>query len=65
MKGYLSVREFHIKWNVSERRVGKLAQDGGIPGMKRFGWSWTISEDAEKSTDPRKEKLEKGAECAD
>ena len=56
MKGYLSVRETSYKWNVSERWVSKLAQDGRIPGVERFGKSWAIPEDAKKPTDPRKEK---------
>ena len=53
MKGYLSVQEISYKWNVSERWVSKLAQDGRIPGAERFGRSWTVSEDAEKHADPR------------
>ena len=56
MKGYLSVREISYKWNVSERWVSKLAQDGRIPGVERFGRSWAIPEDAEEPADPRKEK---------
>ena len=59
MKGYLSVREISYKWNVSERWVSKLAQDGRIPGMERFGWSWAIPEDAEQPADPRQEKIRK------
>ena len=58
MKGYLSVREISYKWNVSERWVSKLAQDGRIPGVERFGRSWAIPTDAEKPIDPRKEKKE-------
>jgi hypothetical protein len=59
MKGYLSVREISYKWNVSERLVSKLAQDGRIPGVERFGQSWAVPEDAEKSADPRKAKEQK------
>ena len=59
MKGYLSVRETSYKWNVSERWVSKLAQDGRIPGVERFGWSWAIPEGAEKPDDPRKVKKQK------
>ena len=59
MKGYLSVREISYKWNVSERWVSKLAQDGRIPGVERFGRSWAIPEDAEKPADPRKAKGKK------
>ena len=33
MKGYLSVREISYKWNVSERWVSKLTQDGRILGV--------------------------------
>jgi hypothetical protein len=56
MKGYLSVRETSYKWNVSERWVSKLAQDGRISGVERFGRSWAIPENAEKPADPRKDK---------
>ena len=59
MKGYLSVRETSYKWNVSERWVSKLSQDGRIPGVERFGRSWAIPEDAEKPADPRKAKEKK------
>lgn len=41
MKGYLPVREISYKWNVSERWVSKLAQNGRIPGVERFGWFWS------------------------
>ena len=60
MKGYLSVRETSYKWNVSERWVSKLAQDGRTPGVERFGWSWAIPEDAEKPADPRKTNVKGG-----
>ena len=59
MKGYLSVREISYKWNVSERWVSKLAQDGRIPGVERFGRSWAVPEDAEKPADPRNVKEQK------
>ena len=59
MKGYLSVREISYKGSVSERWVSKLAQDGRIPGVERFGRSWAVPEDAEKSADPRKAKEQK------
>ena len=59
MKRHLSVREISYEWNVSERWVSKLAQDGRIPGVERFGRSWAVPEDAEKSADPRKAKEQK------
>ena len=55
MKGYLSVREISYEWNVSERWVSKLAQDGRIPGCERFGRSWAIPEDSQKPEDPRRD----------
>ena len=64
MKGYLSVRETSYKWNVSERWVSKLAQDGRIPGVERFGRSWAIPEDAEKPANPRKDKKSPGKKNA-
>ena len=59
MKGYLSVREILYKWNAYRRWGSKLAQDGGIPGVERFGRSWAVPEDAEKPADPRKEKKQR------
>ena len=59
MKGYLSVREISYKWYVSERWVSKLAQDGRIPGVERFGRSRAVPEDAENPADPRKAKEQK------
>lgn len=54
VKGYLSVREASYKWGVSERRVNQYCTQGRIPGLSRFGKSWCIPENAEKPTDPRK-----------
>ena len=57
MKGYLSIREISYKWGVSERRVEQNCAQGRIPGAERFGRSWAIPENAEKPTDPRRDKL--------
>lgn len=56
MKGYLSIRETSYKWGVSERRVNQYISQGRISGVERFGRSWAIPENAEKPTDPRKER---------
>ena len=53
------MRVISNKWNASERWVSKLAQDGRIPGVERFGRSWAVPEDAEKPADPRKAKEQK------
>ena len=54
MKGYLSIREISYKWGVSERRVNQYYTQGRIPAAKRFGHSWTITENTQKPKDPRK-----------
>jgi len=56
MKGYLSIKETACKWGISERWVNQYCTDGRIPGAERFGRSWAIPENAEKPTDPRKQK---------
>ena len=54
--GYISIREASYKWGVSERRVTQYCAAGRIPGLTRFGRSWAIPANAEKPTDPRREK---------
>lgn len=51
---FITVRETAIKWNISQRRVQKLCEEGRIQGVLRFGKSWMIPSDAKKPTDPRK-----------
>ncbi|MGI5895748.1 MAG: helix-turn-helix domain-containing protein [Oscillospiraceae bacterium] len=51
---YLSVKETSIKWDISERRVQKLCEDGRIKGVERFGRSWMIPKDSTKPDDMRK-----------
>ena len=62
IKGYLSIREASYRWDVSERWVNQYCVEGRIPGTSRFGRSWAIPENAEKPTDPRKnrDRLERG-----
>lgn len=56
---FISVREAASKWEISERRVQRLCEDGRIKGVQRFGRSWMIPKDAEKPNDLRKERLPK------
>jgi hypothetical protein len=60
VKDYISVREASYKWGISERRVNQYCEQGRIPGLTRFGRSWCIPADAEKPTDPRRNKLGEG-----
>ena len=51
---YITVREAAVKWDISQRRVQKLCEQGRIQGVLRFGKSWMIPSDAKKPADPRK-----------
>ena len=50
---YLTVREIATEWNLSERRLQTMCNEGLIPGVKRFGKSWAIPSDAKKPEDKR------------
>jgi len=56
---FISVREAASKWEISERRVQRLCEDGRIEDIERFGRSWMIPKNAEKPNDLRKERLPK------
>lgn len=57
---FISVKDAAGKWNISERRVQKLCEEGRIDGVLRFGRSWMIPKDAEKPGDPRKSCAQRG-----
>jgi len=60
---FISVREVASKWEISERRVQRLCEDGRIEGIERFGRSWMIPKSAQKPDDLRcKRNLSKGGE---
>jgi len=50
----MSVKEAALKWNISERRVQKLCEEGRISGVVRFGRSWVIPKDTQKPKDARR-----------
>ena len=50
---YMTVRDASEKWNLSERRLQTMCNQGLIDGVKRFGHAWAIPEDAEKPADKR------------
>ena len=54
MLEFISAPEAAKKWGISERRVQKLCEDNGIPGVKKFSRMWLIPKDAEKPADKRK-----------
>ena len=51
---YLSVQEVARKWDISDRRVRALCENGQIPGAMKVGKTWNIPEEAKKPTDPRR-----------
>ena len=52
----ITVKQAAKKWNVSERRVQKLCNDGRIKGATRFGRAWMIPSTAVLPTHSKDEK---------
>ncbi len=50
---YKSVNYFAMKWNLNERRVRLLCEEGRIAGAIKIGRNWSIPEDAVKPVDLR------------
>ena len=51
--GFMTTKEAVKKWNISERRIRQLLQDGRIEGAVKNGNSWNIPIDAIKPVDKR------------
>lgn len=50
----MSVKEAAAQWNLSERWVQKLCEEGRIEGVQRFGRLWMIPRTAAKPQDLRR-----------
>lgn len=50
---FMTTKEAVEKWNISQRRIRQLLQDGRIEGAVKVGNSWNIPIDAEKPVDKR------------
>lgn len=50
---YMTTKEVAEKWNISERRIRRLLQDGRIEGAVKLGNSWNIPIDVDKPVDKR------------
>ena len=50
---FMTAKEAVEKWNISERRIRQLLQDGRIEGAVKVGNSWNIPIDADKPVDKR------------
>lgn len=49
----MQIREASEKWDISERRIRQLIQDGRIDGAEKFGTTWNIPDDTNKPIDKR------------
>lgn len=49
----MQIKEASEKWNISERRIRQLIQDGRIDGAEKIGISWNIPDDTNKPIDKR------------
>ena len=49
----MSVKEASERWNISERWIQKLCEEGRIEGVQRFGRFWMIPKEAQKPADLR------------
>lgn len=50
---FLTVKEVAAKWNLSERRLQTMCNEGMIEDVRKFGNSWAIPAAAEKPVDHR------------
>lgn len=50
---YISIKDASASWNLSERRIRVLCNEGRIPGAKKDRKSWLIPENANKPSDVR------------
>lgn len=55
---YMTTKQAVEKWNISERRIRQLLQDGRIEGAVKVGNTWNIPVKANKPADKRGMKLE-------
>jgi Fic family protein len=51
---YLTTKEIACKWNVNDRRVRFLCEEGRVDGAFKVGKTWMIAEDSSKPYDARK-----------
>ena len=55
---FMTTKEAAQKWNISERRIRRLLQDGRIEGAVKVGNTWNIPINANKPADKRSVKLD-------
>lgn len=55
---YMTCSQAAAKWNISQRRVQKLCNDGRIPGVFKLGEAWAIPKETTKPKDDRRKHSE-------
>ena len=50
----MSVKEASERWNITERWIQNLCEEGRSEGVLRFSWSWMIPTEAQQPADLRK-----------
>lgn len=55
---FMTTKDAVQKWNISERRIRKLLQDGRVEGAVKVGNNWNIPVNANKPADKRSIKLD-------
>lgn len=55
---FMTTKEAALKWNISERRIRQLLQDGRVEGTVKVGNNWNIPINANKPADKRSIKLD-------
>lgn len=51
---YITASEAANKWNISQRRVQILCNQGRIEGVFKLGDAWAIPKEAKKPSDKRR-----------
>ena len=57
---FITTKQAAVLWNISQRRVSLLCEQGRIPGAQKAGIVWLIPPDAKKPDDARKHNRGKG-----
>ena len=50
---FMTTKQAAALWNISQRRVSLLCEQGRIPGVQKIGIFWLIPLDAKKPEDAR------------
>lgn len=57
IKGYKTITEMAVEWNVTSRWIQILCKEGRVEGAEQVGKTWVIPEGTKKPVDARKRKV--------